>query len=88
MIGAVEPLIALIVSLARSLASRVRLTISGRRSALWQKDPSIIKDWNIQGWRIARCHSAEFPGLDHKCAVRGSIEIMIGEYILCLKHPS
>ncbi|KAF2675503.1 hypothetical protein BT63DRAFT_475106 [Microthyrium microscopicum] len=49
--------------------------LCGDQSA-WEKDPSIIKDWNILGWRVDRCFIREI-NLDNKCAVRFSPQIMI-----------
>jgi hypothetical protein len=53
--------------------------VIGRLPSLWLKDPSIMKNWNILGWKISKCYSRVVK-LENSCAVRSSPPIMIGKF--------
>jgi hypothetical protein len=78
--GFVVPLTVLTVSTFGG-SSLVGLSLTlinkGRRTTDWHKDPTIIKDWNMLGWKIDHCLVHEVP-LQDKCSVNYSLEIMIG----------
>jgi hypothetical protein len=45
----------------------------------WVKDPDIIKDWNMLGWKIDHCLSHEVP-VEDKCSVSYSPHLASGMY--------
>ncbi|KAH7070508.1 hypothetical protein BKA63DRAFT_78380 [Paraphoma chrysanthemicola] len=47
-----------------------------RRPSLWREDPSIIKDWNMLGWKVDECLVRDVP-LTDKCSVNYSTGIII-----------
>lgn len=57
----------------------ILMVMTGRQPWLWQKDPSIIANWNFMGYKIDECRYVEFP-LANLCTVKYSMPILISEF--------
>ncbi|KAF9697560.1 hypothetical protein EKO04_004018 [Ascochyta lentis] len=48
-----------------------------QKPSTWKRDPAIIKDWNIYGWKIDYCLDAQTTNASRGCAVKYSFPLLL-----------